>query len=274
MPSLPIILIVGPDDSVKVNLALRWREEFSIQGKSWALAVNSDYAVENATQIPACLCCTGKATLLSKLTQLLRRQRQNPTFEGIILVANAGADVLVTLEQLGQPLLQGLVFVSQVVYYVQQERRFQAEVALNSDLVIGASFEKGLNPAVNGEHAEHFERRHFYNPPDCSNLRITSLSLTSNENPHTGTLFRWPVDAVFNRSNLETIFDNQGSMYGMFDAVFRTKREWYRWNYSEQRLIKAVALFRRESYLSFPQKPRHLEVAPLIRSIDAQILTK
>jgi hypothetical protein len=269
---LPIVLIVGSDDHLKLNLAVLWRDEFAAQAKSWALLVNTEHSAKDATHIPACLCCTGKPTLFTKLTQLLRSQRQNPAFEGIILVANSKADILVTLDQLGQPLLQSLLWVSNVVYCVQDGQRFEPELALNSDMVIGKAPSAAMDTSSGIRQASHFSRQHFVDFFDCSALKNLAQIGSFSEQFSRESLFRWPVDKLFNRTQLETIFNNQARALGPFDAVFRTQREWYRWTYEEQTLSKTVASFRRESYLSLVHAQEPQLLLPLLDSISAQIM--
>jgi hypothetical protein len=232
----PVFIITSGSDVselAKFELATKWQAEQAQLGKRFALLFNGlesnlGSASLGTVFINACLCCAGKVTLLTRLTQLLRAERQTqgvkgPELCGIFIVLANSADVALTVDHLQQPLLEPLIEVQQIFHIGTLSAAARA---------MGAAQAMPL-----------FSDRQVDTP------RLGSICLGPPD-----WVYRWENRIVFDRSRLVTTFELyldqfQHNEATQIDAIFRTERSWYHWTINGPDLELVVTNFRLHSYL-------------------------
>ena len=237
---IPVFIITSGSDvseTTKCERVVQWQAEQASLGKRFALIFNTSNRSEinlgsaplGTVYIDACLCCAGKVTLLTRLTQLLRVERQTQgvkgsELSGIFIVLASSADAALTVDHLQQPLLEPLLEVQQIFH-------------------IGAP--SAAARAVGAVQALPFFSDHQQGPPPLGSIRLGPPSWT----------YRWENKIVFDRSRLASTFGSYRDQFmhneaTRIDAVFRTERCWYQWKVDGPKLELATTNFRLHSYLN------------------------
>jgi hypothetical protein len=243
---VPVFIITSGSNAserIKFELATQWQAEQAQHGKRFALIINTagktairvDSEPSDTVYIGACLCCTGKVTLLTRLTQLLRSNRvrlsqgsHQTRLSGIFIVLASSAEVALTIDHLQQPLLEPLIEVQQIFHIGTLSAAASAMGAVKalplfSDHQIGT---RVLGSVLLG-------------PPTWD--------------------YRWESRIVFDRSRLTATFQSYTNNYPLnqplehaprIDAIFRTERSWYHWIIDGPDLELATTNFRLHSYLN------------------------
>jgi hypothetical protein len=238
---IPVFIITSGSDvseMAKFELATKWQAEQAQHGKRFALIVNTAGKTEIGVDsepygtvfIGACLCCTGKVTLLTRLTQLLRTHRvrlsqgaSESRLSGIFIVLASAADVALTVDHLQQPLLEPLIEVQQIFH---QGALSTAARAMGAVEPLPLFSDHQIGSRVWGEV--------LLGPPTWD--------------------YRWESRIVFDRSRLVTTFGPYLDQFPrneatQIDAVFRTERCWYQWKVDGTKRELAITNFRLHSYL-------------------------
>jgi hypothetical protein len=253
---LPVIVLTGPADDLKVQLANDVLKALafsyavvseSVIGALITQSNQSDQGVKTLN-VDGCLCCIGAVTLMAQLTRLLRAQRRDNQYPGILLVAGAQTKSAVLIDQLRQPLLAELVEVSTVVYACSKVLAAQADDIAASDVVYcnqKQTAELPFTPATWLADLAGSDERVFIR--DVAQLQVFA--------PPTKTTMNkvvWPAEESFDRQKLQSLFEQAVKTGLHFDAVFRTQRAWYRWARLNNTKLEATMLettYRRQSYL-------------------------
>jgi hypothetical protein len=253
---LPIIVLTGPVDDLKAQLA-----SFLLKSSASSYAVISESAIgasiagsdqsaqgANTFNVDGCLCCIGAVTLMAQLTRLLRAQRRENKYQGILLVAGAQTKSPVLIDQLRQPLLAELMEVSTVVYTCSKVFAAHAEEVEAADIVFcSQEFQAALDltPATWLADLPGSDDRLLVS--DVAQLRDLARPPSTRINQ-----FAWPAEKIFDRQKLQKLFEQAAKDGLHFDAVFHTQRAWYRWrvlnNTQHQAPILETA-YRRQNYL-------------------------
>jgi hypothetical protein len=240
-PRLPIVLILGPDESAKHQLASEWIKGFSQNAQHWQYLSNSDkhfdlnVSSQAMVRLQACFCCSGRVALASTVVQLLREQRRHPkALDGILMTVSPAADVALVLEHFLQPLLVQLVTVVKVVRCALD----QLQDCPNTDVT--------LNPQALkfGEDLAFLATNSIVDQPTWMPAHFQGAHL-------------WPPEVIFDRACAITLFDSLAGMLWKFEAVLRTDREWYGFNFDGGCLETQVSPLRRGSYLKIISRPSH-----------------
>jgi hypothetical protein len=243
---IPVFIITSGSDvseMAKFELATKWQAEQAQHDKRFALIVNKagktetgvDSSLSDTVYIGACLCCTGKVTLLTRLTQLLRSNRarlsqgaNESRLSGIFIVLASSADVALTVDHLQQPLLEPLIDVQQIFHVGTLS---VAASALGAVKAMPLFADHQIGSRVLGSV--------LLGPPTWD--------------------YRWESRIVFDRSRLATTFqsytDDHTNSHPLnrvtrIDAIFRTERSWYHWKIDGPDLKLAETNFRLHSYLT------------------------
>ncbi len=255
---LPIIVVTGPADDLKAQVATSLLKTSS---SSYALVSESTIgaSIDGADQPPqsvkkfgvdGCLCCIGAVTLMAQLTRLLRAQRRENSYQGILLVAGAQTKSSVLIDLLRQPILAELVEVKAVVYICPEMLESQAENIMVADvLYCGQGYMVDLlaKPAAWLADLPGSEDRVLAS--DIAQLQ----DLTMLQRPQANKAV-WPAERTFDRQRLQNLFDQAAKVGLCFDAVFRTQRAWYQWRLLKNTQHLAPTLetaYRRHSYLNW-----------------------
>jgi hypothetical protein len=255
---LPIIVVTGPADDLKVQLA---NSLLKTSATSYALVSESAIgaSISGSGQSPqsaekfnvdGCLCCIGAVTLMAQLTRLLRAQRRGNNYQGILLVAGAQTKSSALIDLLRQPILAGLVEVSTVVYICPKILESQAEDIMAADVVYCSQEHVAdllAKPAPWLADLPGAEDRVLAS--DIAQLQDLILLQRAQANKAI-----WPAERTFDRQKLQNLFDQAAKDGLCFDAVFRTQRAWYRWRVLRNTQHLAPILetaYRRQSYLNW-----------------------
>jgi hypothetical protein len=274
---LPVIVLTGPADDLKVLLAKSLDEVLT----SFAFMSETTLGVEisrlDRVAIDGCMCCVGAVTLMTHITRLLRVQRNDRRYEGLLLVAGAQTKTAELIDLLRQPLLNNLISVSKVIYANHRLMIEQSEELAAADIVYsGRTLEQQVGNSwllelpgwqqrvflSDQAHLQHFV---------LSNTNTNTISkATSNER------IIWPETKIFDRQSLKRLFD-QAYIDGLrFDAVFRTQRAWYRWTALENSKYPVhmrETTFRHNSYLHcYPTKEAEKLLLALKHRIESEDL--
>jgi hypothetical protein len=233
---IPVFIITSGSDvseTTKCERVVQWQAEQAQRGQRFALIVNGSesnpgFAPLGTVYINACLCCAGKVTLLTRLTQLLRTEHQTQgvkgsELSGIFIVLASSADVALTVDHLQQPLLEPLIEVKQIFH-------------------IGT-----LSAAARAMGAA--QAMPLFSDHQVDTLRLGSICL----GPPIW-VYRWENRIVFDRSRLVKTFELYLDQFPhneatQIDAVFRTERSWYHWTIEGPDLELVATNFRLHSYL-------------------------
>jgi hypothetical protein len=263
---LPIIVLTGPADELKAQLAnlilkssALHPSALSSSALSYAVvsesAISASIAKSNQSaksletfSVDGCLCCIGAVTLMAQLTRLLRAQRRENQYQGILVVAGAHTKCAVLIDQLRQPLLAELVYVNTVVHVCLKILQVDADEISASDIVYCSQEQQDelrLTPALWLADLPGGEDRVFTSHIDQAHDLVLPKSATINK-------VIWPAEKTFDRQKLQNFFDKAVKDGLCFDAVFRTQRAWYRWRVLNNTQHLAPILetaYRRQSYL-------------------------
>jgi hypothetical protein len=209
----------------------------------------ADRKLEKFT-VDGCLCCLGAVTLMAQLTRLLRAQRREKTYQGLLLIAGAQSKSATLIDHLRQPVLADLVEVSTVVYASTTLIDAQTEEIACADVVFLSGEQTPTLSAVSSAWLEELpgsDERKVTN-------EVTQLLSFGPSSCETGNKVVWAAERVFDRQRLQPLF-NQAAQAGLcFDAVFRTSRAWYRWkalSREEGSFTMLETTYRRQSYLRY-----------------------
>jgi hypothetical protein len=255
---LPIIVVTGPADDLKAQLATSL---LKTSASSYALVSESAIGVSingadpspqsvKKFSVDGCLCCIGAITLMAQLTRLLRAQRLENNYQGILLVAGAQTKSSVLIDLLRQPILAELLEVKTVVYICPEMLESQAEDIMAADvLYCGQEYGADLTAQPAAWLADLPGTEDRVLASDIAQLQ----DLTMLHRPQASKAV-WPAERIFDRQKLQNLF-HQAAKDGLcFDAVFRTQRAWYRWRVLRNTQHLAPALetaYRRQSYLNW-----------------------
>jgi hypothetical protein len=252
---LPIIVLAGAADDLNVQLAnvlLRsYCKSYAVLSESASgVAIEpADGIFETPDQflINGCLCCLGSVTLMAQLTRLLRAQRREQKYQGLLVIAGSHTRCDLLIDQLRQPLLADLVQVKSVVYAAHKISEIQSDAITSADVVYLSPNENESSVltapwllALPGNDDRVFTF-------DIQQLRdLEKLSESTNSDNH------WPAEKIFSRQNAHRLFE-QAAMQGIcFEAVLHTQRAWYHWKVLQDRkytLLMQETTYRRNSYL-------------------------
>jgi hypothetical protein len=253
---LPIIVLTGPVDDLKVQLA---NFLLKTSASSYALvsetAISASIAVRDRSPgnserftVDGCLCCIGAVTLMAQITRLLRAQRRENNYQGLLLIAGAQTKSAVLMDQLRQPVLADLVEVSTVVYTASELLVTQAEEIAAADIVF-----LNENPMPT---SEVISDRWLHELPGSQERVFTTDVANFHDFASLKSSTRyeaiWPAEKIFDRQKLQRLFNQATEDNLSFDAVFRTQRAWYRWRVLDDTKHLSPMLettYRRQSYL-------------------------
>lgn len=257
---LPVIVLTGGDPRTKNDVLKAW---FEYTNGTWAVLSSSDAIAAQSSEmrfaLGGCACCTGKLTLMTTLTKVLREFRRPNIrpIEGVVIELPAGGDTATMVDQLAQPLLENLIDVRLVMHVLPIEHGTEtsaqdasletAWLVLSQDLPLPV----GLSVKVS----------------TCSKtILISTDSFAAQVAQHQNLRYEaclgrriYESNFIFNRSALyKLIAENSG--FRASSGVFRTERDWYRCDNGQW----AITRFRRYSYwqegdLSVELKDRNLE---------------
>jgi hypothetical protein len=236
---IPVFIVTGEGDateSATFDQVTQWQAEQARRGLRFAIIFNAHPSTSatsvDTTFISACLCCIGKVTLLTSLTQLLRQNRllsqalPSERLAGIFVVLASSADIALTIDHLQQPLLEDLIEIQQILH-------------------IGRSFERHKEAGGIEAKAVFSGDKQFLPPMGLSLLGSSDW------------VYRWSSRKIFSRTSVNTIFlsymdslSPQEAALAKLDSIFRTERCWYRWRVKEEdgRLVQTETNFRLYSY--------------------------
>jgi hypothetical protein len=253
---LPIIVITGPVDDLKVQLA---NSLLKTSASSYAVLSESSMSASIAGtnhspqgvekfNVDGCLCCIGAVTLMAQLTRLLRAQRRESKYQGILLVAGVQTKSAVLIDHLRQPLLSELIEVSTVVYTCIGILKAQTEEIVVADVLYFSQEQEADFLATQSSWLADLpgsEDRVLAS--DVAQLK--DFGLVKSTAMHKVV---WPAEKTFDRQKLQNLF-NQAAKDGLrFDAVFHTQRAWYRWRVlsdAEHLAPMLETTYRRQCYL-------------------------
>jgi hypothetical protein len=215
---IPVFIVTGEGDateSATFDQVSLWQAEQARRGVRFAIIFNAHPPTSatsvDTTFISACLCCTGKVTLLTSLTQLLRQNRrssqasQSARLAGIFIVLANSADIALTIDHLQQPLLEDLIEIQQILH-------------------IGRIFERHKEAGGIEAHGLFSSDKEFLPP--------MGLMLSGSSD----WVYRWSSRKVFSRTSVTAILQSyltslspQEAALVKLDSIFRTERCWYRW---------------------------------------------
>jgi hypothetical protein len=185
---------------------------------------------------------------MAQLTRLLRAQRRENQYQGILVVAGAQTKSAALIDQLRQPLLVELVYVSTVVHVGPKILAAHVDDISAADIVYCSHEQQAeLRLALPLWLADlpSGEDRVFTSQIEQANDLVLPKSATINK-------VIWPAEKTFDRQKLQNLFDKAVKDGLCFDAVFRTQRAWYRWRVlnNTQHLAPILEMaYRRQSYL-------------------------
>jgi hypothetical protein len=240
---LPIIVFIGPSSPLKVQLAGKIATDLL----PLRYAVFSDPGTDlfgptfsDRIELAGCMCCIGAMTLMAQLTTLLRRERRENKYAGLLLIAGAKADAAQLIDQLRQPLLIDLVEVINVIYVTQTLIEEQSLVITSADTIFTST-----NRLVSKSESRWLSRL-----AGSDERRIVSdrLGLTRRAEALLPSDFKrtWPAETCFDRQQLSAFFHRHEALSIAFDGVFHTQRAWYRWHGINATMEETG--YRRQSY--------------------------
>jgi hypothetical protein len=263
---LPIIVLTGPADELKAQLAhliLKFSALHSSALSSSALAyavvsesaISASIAKSNPSaksletfSVDGCLCCIGAVTLMAQVTRLLRAQRRENQYQGILVIAGAQTKCAALIDQLRQPLLAELVYVSTVVHVGSKILQADADEISAADIVYCSQEQQAelrlISPLWLAD-LPGGEDRVFTSQIEQAHDLVLPKSAIVNK-------VIWPAEKSFDRQKLQSLFDEAVKDGLCFDAVFHTQRAWYRWrvlNITQHLAPILETAYRRQSYL-------------------------
>jgi hypothetical protein len=261
---LPFIVLTGPTDSLKFELARTIRsaddtrrflvltDVLGVLGVSDLSDHQANYQAqsdsENSLRIAGCLCCTGAVTLLTKVIQLLRAERRQKNYDAVLVVAGPSTEGAKLLDHLRQALLAELIEVQNVIYISSTSPKIEqsAEITV-ADFVVTPD-QPHTDEEMQWVHElPGHQERVFRSTLDFS-AHFTALVNAPN---HSTLRYRvWPPTKVFNRQAITTLTEKYVAQGLAFDAVFRTERAWYRWQLKATHVHCEETTYRRQSYVS------------------------
>jgi hypothetical protein len=255
---LPIVVLTGPAEHLKVQLANALLNTITtsyavISETALSAAITPPDRLERKLEkftVDGCLCCVGAVTLLAQLTRLLRAQRREKTYEGLLLIAGPQSKSAALIDQLRQPLLADLVEVSTVVYAATKLIEAQTEEIACAD---GVFLSTEQTPTPSAESAAWLDELPGNDERTVTN-EVTQLLSFGSPSHDTGNKVVWAAERVFDRRSLQTLFDQAAQAGLCFDAVFHTHRAWYRWKVlsrEERSFSMLETTYRRQSYLRY-----------------------
>jgi hypothetical protein len=272
---LPIIILAGPADDLKVQLA---KHLIGFHARSFAIVAESALgdrialavwgsAQPNQISIDGCLCCVGAVTLMAKLMRLLRADRQKRMHQGLLVVAGTQTKSDAFIDQLRQPLLANLVEVKTVIYATHEMTEAQADAIACADVVYSSQIVD--NPSV-------LSARWLRELPGSdervytlANQRLPDLFSLMNPINCKGV---WPAEKIFLRQKAQSLLEQAAKDGICFDAVLRTPRAWYRWRVSgdeKYATLPQETTYRRHSYLHCsPGTTMQEQFAVLLNSLE------
>jgi hypothetical protein len=279
---LPILVMTGPAADLKAQLANFVLKSLAVsyavvsESAIGASIAGSDQPAQNVKTftVDGCLCCIGAVTLMAQLTRLLRAQRRENKYQGILLVAGAQTNSAVLIDLLRQPLLAELVEVSTVIYICSKVLLADAEEVACADVVFFGQkcpADLRLTPEMWFTELPGSEDRVFTS--DIAHLQDLAVPKSTTINKVV-----WPAENVFDRQKLQNIFDQAVKDGLHFDAVFRTQRAWYRWallNNTRPNAPMLETAYRRQSYLHWcPTEGSQMAFNALKLAIESQGISR